>query len=810
MIFSITPASTIPTASADTFDFIVVGGGTGGCAVASRLSENGQYSVLLLEAGGVPKPELDVPALVSQNLEGYIKPYQSVPQRNAGLQTNGVIPFMIGNTLGGSSSVNGMFFNRGSPYDFDNWANITNDPSWSYSSLLPYFKRAENYAGGFPSDQHGFSGPISVSRARYAPGLERWFRAGRELGYSVADPNGPQKISFTPVEFAQRRGRRVSSYTGYIKPFIASRTNLRVITNAEVSQIVFEGNRAVGVRYVLNSTRGVNSGYARAQKEVILSAGVIESPALLMKSGIGPKRVLDAAKIRQIKELPVGQKFQDQISVNLNMIINNKSEIVDLERDLTPAAWRIYNRDGDGPYTSFEGMFGQAFLRSSVRTSDKIRAWPDLHLFFANSNSNQDIGVNTRPELGEGVQLADWETSIQLTVYLGRPKSSGTITLNPQNASGPPLIDFNFLSHPEDMEVLLNGIKMMLKIYEETAAYRGIGARYPPNPLPACQHFKFRSDEYWRCYIRQRTVAGIHAGGSCRMGSGPQDKDAVVDSNLRVMGIEGLRIVDGSVMPIVTNTNNHAAVYAIAEKASDMILTREHQLQQFVSGLTGSVLCQKPWESSPKDKKWWAKRHQEILNTTSTLGKEIKILFIGSSSVDYWRSTAKDLWDSKYVPLGAVNYGIRGDRTENVLWRIENGELDGLSPKLVVIYIGSNNVPRNTQQETVKGVDTVIEKLHEKLPNANLLFVSFFPRADRNPVPDTLKKIRNITDTLEPLINGDTRRKSNFLDIFWSLAPESLDGIYEEYYRDDKLHMNKDGYAVWDKLMNQTFYSLIN
>jgi len=160
--------------------------------------------------------------------------------------------------------------------------------------------------------------------------------------------------------------------------------------------------------------------------------------------------------------------------------------------------------------------------------------------------------------------------------------------------------------------------------------------------------------------------------------------------------------------------------------------------------------------------------------------------------------------------LGAYNLAIRGEGTEHLLWRIENGCVDGLSPKLVVVYIGSYNVPRFTLPEVVKGVNTVIDKLHEKMPNANLLFVGFLPRANRpKRVKEILTKVRNLTDTLEPMLTGDTRRKTHFLDIFWSLAPESLDSIYEQYYQDDKLHLNRDGYGIWDNMMNHTFYSLI-
>ncbi len=221
------------------------------------------------------------------------------------------------------------------------------------------------------------------------------------------------------------------------------------------------------------------------------------------------------------------------------------------------------------------------------------------------------------------------------------------------------------------------------------------------------------------------------------------------------------------------------------------------------------MLSENPWVPSPKDKKWWRKRHQENLNTTATLGKDIKVVFIGSSSIDYWRSTGKEVWDAKYAPIGAINYGIRGDRTEHVLWRIANGELDGLSPKLVVIYIGGNNVPRNTEEDVVRGVNAVIDKLHEKLPNSNLLFISFFPNGHRPPVKVALTKIRNITDTLKPIIEGNAARRAHFLDLFWSYAPASLDRIYEELYQDDKLHQNLQGYKQWHDLMSSTFNSLM-
>ncbi|CAL8118026.1 unnamed protein product [Orchesella dallaii] len=227
--------------------------------------------------------------------------------------------------------------------------------------------------------------------------------------------------------------------------------------------------------------------------------------------------------------------------------------------------------------------------------------------------------------------------------------------------------------------------------------------------------------------------------------------------------------------------------------------------------LAGLALSQKPWDSVERTESWWQERHRDILNSTASQANQIKVVFIGSSSIEKWASDGRQIWDAKYAPLGAINYGIGGDRTEHVIWRIDNGELDGLRPQLVVVYIGSNNVPvHSNNSEIVRGVDTVITKIHEKVPDANILYLGFFPRGDVNPISNTLARIVDITDSLETIVDGDTQRRSHVFDIFSSLAPPSMDRINEEFYQGDKLHLNSDGYALWDRLMNSTFYDLLD
>ena len=248
------------------------------------------------------------------------------------------------------------------------WAERTGDSSWNYENLLPYFKKIEDYSGDFPSDQHGFGGPIPVTRPNYGPGLKTLYEAAESLGYTIADPNGPQRVGFSPADRSIRRGRRVSSFTGYIRPLLGLRSNLKIVTNARARRIIFEGNRAVGVIFNLNNTINghVTEMIVRARKEIIVSSGTIESPTLLLKSGIGPKEVLQENRITPVKYLPVGENLHDQAAIRLQFLVNTNSpaEVFISARDLSPENFELYNATGEGPYSVQSGRYGQAFYAS--------------------------------------------------------------------------------------------------------------------------------------------------------------------------------------------------------------------------------------------------------------------------------------------------------------------------------------------------------------------------------------------------------------------------------------------------------------
>jgi choline dehydrogenase-like flavoprotein len=526
----------------ETFDYVVVGGGSGGCAVASRLSETPGMTVALLEAGGrndnwvVTTPGALVVAGKVNNWA-----FETVPQRGLG----GRIGYQPrGRGLGGSSAINAMVYIRGHRSDYDHWAALGNT-GWSYADVLPYFKRSEDNEE-LDGAYHGKGGPLSVSGLRSGnPVQEVYLQAAREAQFRINhDFNGEEQEGLGVYQVTQKNGERWSAARGYIHPFMRSRQSLHVETNALATRLLFEGKRAVGVEY----RRGKESRTLRARREVILGLGAFQTPQLLMLSGVGDAAALGRHGIAVVHHLPgVGQNLQDHPDFVFGFASDNPN--------FTGLTWsgikRIvkgiaqYRRERRGPMTSNIAECG-GFLKTR---SDLMV--PDIQLHFCMALID-DHGRKLR--LGAGFSCH---------VCLLRPVSRGSVWLQSADPTRPPAIDPNFLGEEADMEAMVAGFKTTRRLLEAPAL----------RALQTADLFTadVRTDDDIRAVLRRRVDTVYHPVGTCKMGA--DDPLAVVDPSLRVYGVEGLRIADASVMPTLIGGNTNAPTIMIGEKAADMIRT---------------------------------------------------------------------------------------------------------------------------------------------------------------------------------------------------------------------------------------------
>jgi len=527
------------------YDYVIVGGGSAGCVMAGRLSEDPSVSVCLLEAGpadGSVFIRAPIGFAVTASLGIFNWNYQTVPQTQFRDGRRGFQP--RGKVLGGSSAVNAMVYTRGNARDYDQWAALGNQ-GWSYAEVLPYFKKSENNECFGATELRGSGGPLNVAYLRSPSVLNQAFQqACQDSGIPFNnDYNGSQQYGVSPAQVTQINGERCSAARAYLTPHLG-RKNLTVITGALITKVLFEHQRAIGVQYKRQGQLQV----VNAAREVILCGGAFGSPQILMLSGIGPKTHLEQHGIPVVLDLPgVGQNLQDHLTTTLIYRTARKDAAlgVSAQGGLTIIKAILEWRKKRSGWITTNVAETQAFI-----TTEGRQDYPNIQLALCTGI----VDDHTRKQhLGHGYTLH---------VTLMRPKSRGTVTLQSANPEDAPLIDTAYLSQADDLAVLTSAVQMSLGVMEGAALapYRGKMLYEVDKNNPA------QIGEY----LRRNSDTEYHPVGTCKMGP-DTDRMAVVDAELRVHGIDGLRVVDASVMPLLVTGNTNAPTIMIAEKAAAMV-----------------------------------------------------------------------------------------------------------------------------------------------------------------------------------------------------------------------------------------------
>ena len=530
--------------ASEEFDYVIVGAGSAGCVLANRLTEDAEVQVAVLEAGGADSSIfIHMPAAFSIPLanDRYNWYYHTEPEPSMDGRR---MYCPRGRVLGGSSSINGMVYIRGHAFDYDGWAQRPGLERWSYAHCLPYFIRSENRLQG-GDDYHGSGGPLAVTTpAMRNPLFHAFIDAAQQAGYAyTADMNGYRQEGFGPMDQTTLRGRRWSAMRAYLRPAMR-RPNLRVLTSSLALRIVFEGRRATGVEYVQDGVvRRV-----RARREVIVSGGAINSPQLLMLSGLGEADALRGVGLPVVADLPgVGRNLQDHIEIYVQHACTQPVSLYPTQKPLAKLGiglrWLL---TGTGPGASNHFEAG-GFIRSRAGVRH-----PDLQYHFLPIAADYD-----------GKEKVD-QHGFQLHVGPMRPTSSGSVALRSSDPRQHPAIQFNYLQTEGDRAEMRAAVRLTREILLQRAfdPFRGEELRPGAGVV---------SDDQIDAFARERAESAYHPSCSCAMGS---DAQAVVDADLRVRGVEALRVVDASVMPVVVSGNLNAPTIMIAEKAADVIRGR--------------------------------------------------------------------------------------------------------------------------------------------------------------------------------------------------------------------------------------------
>jgi choline dehydrogenase len=523
------------------FDYVIVGAGSAGCVIANRLSADANVRVCLIEAGGADRNIwIHIPVGYFYNIDHPATSWQYRTAPDAGLNGRS-ITYPRGRVLGGTSSINGMMYMRGHSQDYDHWCSLGNE-GWSWKDVLPYFMKSEDQVRG-ASQTHGQGGELRVDDVRASwEALDAFREAAIEAGVPATDDfNSGENEGVGYIQVNQKNGLRVSASTAFLRP-VRHRKNLTVLTKTHASRIRFEGKRAVGVEIVRDGA----TDFVPAAVEVVLAAGAIGSPQLLLVSGVGEGSELNRFGIPVVHELPgVGRNLQEHLTVRAMFRLANTRTLNNqvssrLGRILMGLEFALLRR---GPMTMPPGTVN-AYIKSAPS-----KPYADLQLLTFPMTYD---APGAPPHLFSGISV---------NVILLRPESRGSVRLNSSDNQEPPIIHFNLGSAPEDLDPIVSGIKKVREICAASPLSRFQPQEFTPGP-------EFIADRDIAASIGRIGQTSCHAVGTCKMGS---DTMAVVDARLKVRGMEGLRVVDASIMPTVISGNTNATAIMIAEKGTDMI-----------------------------------------------------------------------------------------------------------------------------------------------------------------------------------------------------------------------------------------------
>lgn len=535
------------------YDYIIIGAGSAGCVLANRLSEDPSVKVLVLEAGTHDRfLAVRVPAAMVGMKKSLDWSYPAEPDASRnGLEDN----WPAGKLIGGGSSINAMCWVRGNRADYDNWASLGAE-GWDYNSVLPYFKRSENWEGGADA-YRGAGGPQHASNMRVSSKLiPAFIQAGAEAGLPInKDYNGENQLGINIGQVSQKNGLRASAARSYLAPALG-RKNLTLALGAHVTRILIEGGRAVGVEYIRNGQ--VTRSYT--DREVILSSGALASPKMLMLSGIGPADHLRAHGIPVVSDLQgVGQNLMEHPHTYVKYQVTERT----LNTDLTPIRALMH-----GLNFAFRRRGGvtSGFSHAITFGQSEAASWPDIEIQFITFGLHgimkkvADASGNIRDVM---TPVLDKEPVVTAMPAFLHPSGRGTVSLRSADPLANPVIRHELIGHPDDVAGLIAGVRLARRIFQQPSIKKFLKAEVLPGDA-------LQTDEELTQYLRLASFKGAHASGTCKMGT---DDAAVVDPQLRVRGVEGLRVVDASIMPVVVSGNTNAPTMMIAERASDLIKT---------------------------------------------------------------------------------------------------------------------------------------------------------------------------------------------------------------------------------------------